>query len=855
MNKLLKAFLFAIITIFLTAATVNAITLWYLDGTTLKPVDNTWTVEGMTEGDVLSVGDCASGACLDGTSDGGSYIRIYDGDSNYAELNLGNVGSDYTVYLPLTTGTLIHTEADPLSATKALGNLTGVAINTSLISDAADTDDLGSATYEWRSLYLGDDGRLYFGIGQDGSIHRNAANELTITATAGVTVSNDFTATTLYGDGSNLTNVGSAVANALTIDAKEEGTGSIVKGQPVYNSGSAGVAKPLIGLADCNVDGKAHMIGLAAEAISMNGNGIVRVVGLLSGVDTLGTNVVNPDGQTWSAGDELFLSETTGGLTNVRPTSGHIVEIGWSLFGSSNTDAILVEVDTPSHGVHVASGDDITLRMGDSGGSNYVYFKDYANATVGSMDSNGNFTSYGYIHLSANENGFLGPTNDDGDYMTFQARDSDTDSLVIIGGMYGAANPYFGLGGLSEFKFYREGHALAGLDERFQFGDTGVYVFSDDDGYLDLTADTGIRLNGSVVGNGSITATTLLATGASSLTLGSASSTDAGIIFHNATNDNILTIQSGATSGTYTLTLPLAVAGAGEVLTDAGGDGTLSWAAAGAGDVTSVGDCADGACFDGSSDGGTYFDFYNIDSNWTRLIAADVANDITITMPNATGTLAMTNVATLSSLTSIGTIATGVWEGTDVGVEYGGTGASTLTGIVLGNGSAALTATTTSSGIMETISDETGTGALVFGTSPTITTSIDLPAGAINTATEIAADIITHAQIADADQMDSKCLYFEDPTADDDFISIWRNGTGNSFLITEIWGESDQTVNFDLVEGAGDCGEPVAPAAGEDENLGLSCTISAGEEIDLKVNSVTNTPTWVSICFTGNWVD
>jgi len=47
-----------------------------------------------------------------------------------------------------------------------------------------------------------------------------------------------------------------------------------------------------------------------------------------------------------------------------------------------------------------------------------------------------------------------------------------------------------------------------------------------------------------------------------------------------------------------------------------------------------------------------------------------------------------------SFITSLGTIATGVWQGTDVGVEYGGTGVSTLTdgGVLLGSGEGAITA-------------------------------------------------------------------------------------------------------------------------------------------------------------------
>ena len=80
-------------------------------------------------------------------------------------------------------------------ASTALDNLSGTAINTDLVSDTADTDSLGSATKEWLNAYLGDAGKLYFGLGQDASIHRNAANELTLTASAGVTTSADLVVT------------------------------------------------------------------------------------------------------------------------------------------------------------------------------------------------------------------------------------------------------------------------------------------------------------------------------------------------------------------------------------------------------------------------------------------------------------------------------------------------------------------------------------------------------------------------------------------------------------------------------------------------------------------------------------
>lgn len=48
-----------------------------------------------------------------------------------------------------------------------------------------------------------------------------------------------------------------------------------------------------------------------------------------------------------------------------------------------------------------------------------------------------------------------------------------------------------------------------------------------------------------------------------------------------------------------------------------------------------------------------------------------------------------------SSLTSVGTIGTGTWNGTTIAVAYGGTGATTLTGYVKGNGTSAMTASAT----------------------------------------------------------------------------------------------------------------------------------------------------------------
>lgn len=91
-------------------------------------------------------------------------------------------------------------------------------------------------------------------------------------------------------------------------------------------------------------------------------------------------------------------------------------------------------------------------------------------------------------------------------------------------------------------------------------------------------------------------------------------------------------------------------------------------------------------------------------------------------------TIITPTIASFTNATHNHTNAAGGGQLTDaalssaVTVPKGGSGATTLTGLLLGNGASAFTAVTTSAGISGALSDETGSGALVFGTSPTIVT-------------------------------------------------------------------------------------------------------------------------------------
>lgn len=69
--------------------------------------------------------------------------------------------------------------------------------------------------------------------------------------------------------------------------------------------------------------------------------------------------------------------------------------------------------------------------------------------------------------------------------------------------------------------------------------------------------------------------------------------------------------------------------------------------------------------------------------------AVGTANRITV---NADSIDIASTYVGQTSITTLGTIATGTWQGTDIDVAYGGTGVSTLTGIVKGNGTSAFSA-------------------------------------------------------------------------------------------------------------------------------------------------------------------
>lgn len=101
-------------------------------------------------------------------------------------------------------------------------------------------------------------------------------------------------------------------ATQLTSAVRKGSAGTIAKGSPVYISGyNVGQDVTEVELADANGTSTYPAIGIASGSITNSSNGTIVVSGRLAGIDT----------SSWSVNDALYVSETVGTLTNVRPTA------------------------------------------------------------------------------------------------------------------------------------------------------------------------------------------------------------------------------------------------------------------------------------------------------------------------------------------------------------------------------------------------------------------------------------------------------------------------------------------------------------------------------------------------------
>jgi len=208
-----------------------------------------------SSGDVLSVGDCTDGACLDGSSDGGTYVRLYDGNSNYTQLSPGNSVANLTWTLPTAypgaaNALVVSSDAGVLSTLPAT---TYQAADDELGDIAATTPTQGNVLYgngsAWVTLGPGVNGQFLQtqGAGANpqwgdpaGSGDITAVGDASSGAAFTNGASDGNTANTLYFEGATVNDFEIALSGAnpgadVTVTIPAE-TGTIVLGPAGYGT-------------------------------------------------------------------------------------------------------------------------------------------------------------------------------------------------------------------------------------------------------------------------------------------------------------------------------------------------------------------------------------------------------------------------------------------------------------------------------------------------------------------------------------------------------------------------------------------------------------------------------------------
>ena len=177
--------------------------------------------------DAVTLGNAAADVVtISGTVAGGSPL-VFEGttaDGFETTFTFTDPTADRTITFPNTTGTVALTAA---VATIELDNLGTVAINTSLLSDTDNTDDLGSAAKSWKDLYIDGTATLATVDINAGNIDGTAIGAASA-STAVVTTLNATGATTL----DDAVTLGNAAADVVTI------SGTVAGGSPLVFEGT-----------------------------------------------------------------------------------------------------------------------------------------------------------------------------------------------------------------------------------------------------------------------------------------------------------------------------------------------------------------------------------------------------------------------------------------------------------------------------------------------------------------------------------------------------------------------------------------------------------------------------------------
>ena len=193
------------------------------------------------------------------------------------------------------------------------------------------------------------------------------------------------------------------------------------------------------------------------------------------------------------------------------------------------------------------------------------------------------------------------------------------------------------------------------------------------------------------------------------------------------------------------------------------------------------------------------------------ITATAVLGDGVILIGDASGDPTTLDVGSSTAITILGTVATGVWNGTAVTVAYGGTGASSLTdgGVLLGSGTGAVTAMAVLADSEMIVGD--GSGDPVAESGATLRTSVGVGTGDSPqfTGLTLTGDLVVDTDTLFVDASEDKVAI--GTTAMDGLLHIQSASAGS----VSAHANADELV----VEGSGNSGIPILAGATSTANV------------------------------------
>lgn len=426
---------------------------------------------------------------------------------------------------------------------------------------------------------------------------------------------------------------------AVQFTARNESGVSISKGEAVYISGVSG-STPLVAKAQANNSSTMPAFGVAGETAATNNPITIITFGLLTGLDTSSSTY-------YELNEPVYVSAATAGQLTKTPPAGEsslIQNIGFVTRVDASVGSIRVggagrsnatpNLDSGKIFLGNSSNQAVSVTpSGDSTISNTGAIT--SAATQNNITSIPNLATVGTITT-----GVWNATAIDNAYLS-------NSSITITDGVTGSA---ISLGGTATFS------ATANETTVSQSGGTVTIGLVSDPIVDGLTAG---NVQVGVTGDNEID------TSSGNLTLDSAGGT--------VTVDDNLTVAGNLTVNGTTTTVNSTVTTLDDPILTLGGD-----------TAPASDDNKDrGIEFRWHNGTSAKVGFFGFDDSSGRLTFIPDATNTSEVFSGTVGDVEFTNIygtlqtASQTNITGVGTITTGTWEATDVGVAHGGTGAST----------------------------------------------------------------------------------------------------------------------------------------------------------------------------------